>query len=98
MIKEKVGMVFYLIKKYIDWSKDLKKFELEKSINWKIAIVKKINKFSAEIETRDKLKGTIKYKDISWTKKEFDEIIKTWRYCLCKKIQRNNFSLKQIPK
>ena len=35
-----------------DWFKDLEKFQLENSINWEIAIVKKINKFSAEIETK----------------------------------------------
>ena len=52
-----------------NWNKDLKKFNLEKSIDWSLAIVKKINKFSAEIETEDKIQGVIEYKDISWTKK-----------------------------
>jgi penicillin-binding protein 1A len=55
--------------------KNLEKFRLEKSINWKLAIVKKINKFSVEIETEKKIKGIIEYKDISWTKKEFNEFI-----------------------
>ena len=32
-----------------EWKKDLEKYKLENSINWKLAIVKKINKFSAEI-------------------------------------------------
>ena len=34
------------------WYENLEKFELEKSINWELAIVKKINQFSAEIETK----------------------------------------------
>ena len=47
-----------------DWFKDLENYNLEKSINWEIAIVKKISKFSAEIETKEKLKVVIEYKDI----------------------------------
>ena len=58
-----------------NWNKDLKKFDLEKSIDWSLAIVKKIYKFSAEIETEDKIQGVIEYKDISWTKKEFENLL-----------------------
>ena len=65
------------IKKYKkDWFKDLEKNKLEKSINWKLAIVKKIDKFSCIIETQDNKKGVIRYDDITWTKKEFDELFK----------------------
>ena len=53
------------------WNKNLDKFKLEKSINWKLAIVKKIKKFSTEIETEDNLIGQINFKDISWTQKDF---------------------------
>ena len=58
------------------WSEGLEKYDLENSINWKIAIVRKISKFSVEIETQDKIKGVIEYSDISWTKKDFDELLK----------------------
>ena len=62
-------------KKYTKiWNKNLDKFNLEKSINWKLAIVKKIKKFSTEIETEDNLIGQINFKDISWTKKEFKKL------------------------
>ena len=54
----------------------LDKFRLEKSINWNLAIVKKIDKFSIEIETENELNGIIKYENISWIKKEFNEILK----------------------
>ena len=80
------------------WSENLDKYEIEKSINWKIAIVKKINKFSAEIETRDKKKGIINYKDITWTKKEFDNLFKIGDIIYVKQISNKNFSLQQIPK
>ncbi len=81
-----------------NWPNDLDKYEIEKSINWKLAIVKKINKFSAEIETKDKSKGVIKYQDITWTKKEFSELLKVGDIIYVKQISENSFSLKQIPK
>ncbi len=80
------------------WSENLDEYDIEKSINWKIAIVKKIDKFSAEIETRDKKKGIINYKDITWTKKEFDNLFKIGDIIYVKQISNKNFSLQQIPK
>ena len=60
-----------------DWLVSLqKKNMLENSVEWKLAIVKKVNKFSAIIETQSKSEGKIEYKDISWTKKEFSELLK----------------------
>ncbi len=81
-----------------NWNKDLKKFNLEKSIGWSLAIVKKINKFSAEIETEDKIQGVIEYKDISWTKKEFKNLFQLGDIIYVKKISDNKFSLQQLPK
>ncbi len=81
-----------------NWFKDLNKYKLEKTINWKVAIVKKVNQFSAEIETEDNLEGIIEYKNISWTKKEFNELLKTGDIIYVKEIKDNRFSLKQIPK
>jgi penicillin-binding protein 1A len=81
-----------------DWIKGLDKFRLEKSINWNLAIVKKIEKFSVEIETENKLKGFIKYNNISWTKKEFSQLFKLGDIIYVKKIENNNYSLKQLPK
>ena len=81
-----------------DWNKDLKKFKLEKSIDWSLAIVKKVNKFSAEIETEDKISGIIEYADISWTKKEFKNLLKIGDIIYVKNIKGKKFSLKQLPK
>ncbi len=80
------------------WFNSLEKYDLEKSIGWKIAIIKKISKFSAEIETKDKIAGTIEYKDISWTKKEFDDLFRKGDIVYVQQINNNKFSLKQIPK
>jgi len=80
------------------WSEGLEKYKLEKSINWKVSIIKKIEKFSVEIETQDGFDGIIEYSDISWTKKEFDELFSLGDIVYVKKIKDNKFSLKQLPK
>ncbi len=86
-------------KKYSkNWNTDLKKFKIEKSLNWKLAIVKKVKKFNVEIETENKIDGIIKYENISWTKKEFDKILKKGDIVYVQLIKDNIFSLKQIPK
>ena len=83
----------------IDWPNKIKKdFRLEKSLGWKIAIVKKINQFDALIETEEKLEGSIEYKDISWTKKDFKELLKAGDVIYVKKLNKNFFSLQQLPK
>ncbi len=81
-----------------DWAKDLEIYKLEKSINWQIALIKKIKKFSIIIETEDNKEGIINYSGISWTKKEFDEILKVNDIIYVEKIKDNIFSLKQLPK
>jgi penicillin-binding protein 1A len=80
------------------WINDLEKFKLEKSLNWELAIVKKLNKFSAEIETKKGLNGKIEFQDISWTKKEFTNLLKVGDIIYVKNINKNIYSLKQLPK
>ena len=82
----------------LNWTKNLEKFKLENSINWKLAIIKKVNQFSAEIETENNIIGVIDYKDITWTKKEFPNLLKKGDIVYVKKINENKFSLKQLPK
>ncbi len=81
-----------------NWNTNLDKFKLENSVNWKLAIVKKVNKFLVEIETFEKLNGKIKFNDISWTKKEFKQLLKPGDIIYVKNINGNNYSLKQLPK
>ena len=89
--------------KNIEYSKNWidkieKNFRLEKSIGWQIAIVQKINQFNTIIETEDNLKGVIEYKEISWTKKDFKDLFKKGDVIYVKKINKNFFSLQQLPK
>ena len=81
-----------------NWSKDLNNHQLEKSFNWKIAIIKKIRQFSVEIELSDKSDGIIEYKDISWTTKEFNDLFKVGDLLYVQNIRDNKYAIKQIPK
>ena len=78
-------------------NKNLKKFKLEKSIGWDLAIVKSIDKFYSSIETLDGENGRIKYNSISWTKKEFTELLKIGDVIYVSKIKNNLFNLEQMP-
>ena len=81
-----------------NWPQNLDKHRLENSIKWKIAIVKKLNQFSAEIQTIDRIDGLIEYSEISWTKKEISELLEEGDIIYVENIEGNKFSLKQLPK
>ncbi len=86
-------------KKYTkNWSQDLKNLKLENSIGWQLAIVKKVRKFKVEIETDQKEKGIINYNNIAWAKKEFNDLLKIGDVIYVEKINKNNYSLRQIPR
>ena len=80
-----------------NWNKNLDKFKLEKSLGWEIAIIKKINKFEANIETENNIKGKIKFENLNWTRKNIDELFKVGDLVYVKKINQENYELKQLP-
>ena len=86
-------------KRLSNWNNDinLDKFRLEKSINWEIAIVIKIDKFFVDVETENKENGIIKYENISWVKKEFDQILKVGDIIYVEKLKGNTYALRQLP-
>ena len=100
MIKEKGGRGPILnLQNKNNWFKNInKKHKLEKSIKWDLAIVKKVNKFDAVIETENKEEGIINYKEITWTKKDFEDLLKKGDVIYVKKIKDKQYSLKQLPK
>ncbi len=82
-----------------NWHNNLdKKIKLENSLNWEIAIVKEINQFQTKIETINKLSGFINYNEISWTKKEFEDLFNIGDLIYVKKVKDSFYSLKQLPK
>ena len=80
-----------------NWNKNLDKFKLEKSLEWEIAIIKKINKFEANIETENNIKGKIKFENLNWTRKNIDELLKVGDLVYVKKINQEDYELKQLP-
>ena len=80
-----------------DWNKNLEKFNLEKTIGWDIAIVKRIDKFETVVQTSNKENGIIRYEDINWTRKNFEQIFKINDLIYVKKISDGIFSLRQLP-
>ncbi len=80
-----------------DWNKNLDKFNLEKTIGWQIAIVKRIDKFETVIQTSNNENGIINYEDINWTRKNFDQIFKINDLIYVKKISDGLYSLRQLP-
>ena len=82
-----------------EWYKKVnKKYRLENSIDWQLAIIKDVKQFSAKIETENKIEGLIRYQNISWTKKEFKDLFKIGDIIYVKKEDKNFFSLQQLPK
>ncbi len=81
-----------------DWSKDLKEYKLEDSIGWKLSIVKKLNRFSAEIETIDGDEGVIEFSSINWTKKNFKDLFDIGDIIYTESIKDNKYILRQLPK
>ena len=81
-----------------NWSKNIDKYKIEKSIGWQIAIVKKINSSNIEIETSKKTLGKIQSQNIKWIKKDFKNLIKRGDIIYVEEIEKDSFALRQIPK
>ena len=61
----------------VDWEKDIKKYTPDKSLSWKLAKVIEVNDLNLKIETENKEKGSIDFKNINWTrKKSFKNLLK----------------------
>ena len=85
------------IKNNSNWISELNKYKLERSIGWDLAIIKKINESSIEIENDQGIKGYIEFEEIKWIK-DPKNIFKIGDIIYVKKIKNNEFSLQQLPK
>ena len=82
-----------------DLEKKIEEFKLDKSLKWKLAKVINISKFSAKIEIENKEMGFIDFENIYWTrKKSFEDLLNLSDIIYVKKIKKNEWSLKQLPK
>ncbi len=91
------GSITNVVKK--DWLIDIKGLIIDKSLNWKLAKIIHIDKLSVTIETDNKEIGFIDFKNVSWVrKKSFDEFLNLNDIIYVKKIKKDQWTLKQIPK
>ena len=81
-----------------NWNKNLEENFLENSLGWEIAIIKKVNEFSLDIETNDKNRGKINPKGLSWIKKKPEDVFNVGDVVYVKKTNNNFYELKQLPK
>ena len=85
--------------KNLSWQNNIEKFIPDKSLKWKLAKVINVEKLSIEIETENKEYGIIDFKNINWTRsKSFEDILDINDIIYVKKIKKNKWSLKQMPK
>ena len=82
-----------------EWYKRIKKFTPDKSLNWKIAKVISLDKLILKIEIENKEIGFVDFKSINWTRKNsFNDFLKINDIIYVKKIKKNKWDLKQLPK
>ena len=83
----------------LDWTKKIDEFIADKSLNWKLAKVIEVNKLTIKIEIQDKKIGFVDFKNASWTRKDsFEDFLKLNDIIYVKKIKKNKWNLKQLPK
>ena len=82
-----------------DWFKKIDNFIPDKSLNWELAKVIKVDKLVVKLEIKNKDIGYIDFKNVNWIrKKNFEEIFKVNDIIYVKKIKKNKWNLKQLPK
>ena len=82
-----------------EWKKNIHEFIPEKSLNWKLAKVIEVDKLITKIEIENEEIGFIDFKNIAWTrKKSFEDLLIPNDIIYVKKIKKNKWNLKQLPK
>ena len=82
-----------------EWQKNIQEFIPDKSLNWKLAKIIDVGKLIVKIEIENKEIGFIDFNNVSWIRKEsFEEFLKLNDIIYVKKIKKNKWSLKQLPK
>jgi len=83
----------------VDWQNNIQEFIPDKGLNWKLAKVIDVNKLTLKIEIENKEIGFVDFKNINWTrKKSFEDLLKLNDIIYVKKIKKNKWNLKQLPK
>ena len=81
------------------WKNKVDKINLDRTLNWHIAEVKKIEPYLSEVKLlkTDETK-TLTFNDLKWTKKkDFNELLEVGDLVFVKKNKNNFWTLKQLP-
>ena len=85
--------------KTTDWLNDIQELTPDKSLNWKLAKVISVDKLTVKIETENNEIGFIDFDNVSWArKKSFEDLLNLNDIIYVKKIKKNKWNLKQLPK
>ena len=85
--------------KNINWQKEIKEFIPDKSLNWKLAKIIEVKDLIIKIQLENKEIGFIDFKNTKWVrKKSFKEILNLNDIIYVKRIKKNSWNLKQLPK
>ena len=82
-----------------NWKEIIKKLNIDKTLEWEVAQVLKINDYVSEIKIINKeKKNNIYFDNLKWTnKKNFNELFKIGDLVFVKKNSKEKWDLKQIP-
>jgi len=83
-----------------NWEEDVKENIPDVSLNWKLAKVIEVKKLTLKIELENKKEvGFVDFKNVGWTrKKSFEDFLNINDIIYVKKIKKNKWNLKQLPK
>jgi|TARA_B110000438_G_scaffold193211_1_gene184805 penicillin-binding protein 1A len=85
--------------KNINWKDKVKDFTPDSSLGWKLAKVIEVDLLKTKIELENKEIGYIEFKSIAWTrKKSLSDMLKLNDIIYVKKIKKNKWDIKQLPK
>ncbi len=83
-----------------DWQNKVNNLKIDKTLNWEIAQIIRVEKYLTEIKIFNKnLKGKILFEGLKWTgKKNFNELLSDGDIIFVKKKSNDIWTLKQLPK
>jgi len=83
-----------------DWQNKVNNLKIDKTLNWEIAQITRVEKYLTEIKILNKnLKGKILFEGLKWTgKKNFNELLSDGDIIFVQKKSSDIWTLKQLPK
>ena len=83
-----------------DWQNKVNNLKIDKTLNWEIAQIIRVEKYLTEIKILNKnLKGKILFEGLKWTgKKNFNELLNDGDIIFVQKKSSDIWTLKQLPK